>query len=71
MTPRASKFCWKMNEFRLSAVRQRHLADERYLFTTETESIQAYHLFIFQQNFDALGDVFHGPPQNVKLGSGV
>ena len=39
--------------------------------TTETESIQAYHLFIFQQNFDALGDVFHGPPQNVKLGSGV
>ena len=33
--------------------------------------IQAYHLFIFQQNFDALGDVFHGPPQNVKLGSGV
>ena len=45
MTPRASKFCWKMNEFRLSAVRQRHLADERYYYwDREYTSLSSVHL---------------------------
>ena len=34
-------------------------------------ALQPCNLFIFQQNFEALGVVFHPPPQNVKLGSGV
>ena len=32
---------------------------------------KAYNSFIFQQNFEALGVIFHPPPQNVKLSSSV
>ena len=32
---------------------------------------KAYNSFIFQQNFEALGVIFHPPPQNEKLSSSV
>ena len=32
---------------------------------------KAYNSFIFQQNFEALGGIFHPPPQNEKLSSSV
>ena len=32
---------------------------------------KAYNSFIFQQTFEALGVIFHPPPQNEKLSSSV
>ena len=45
--------------------------DVQYDMRDWETALQPCNLFIFQQNFEALGVVFHPPPQNVKLGSGV